>query len=118
MKNSLKIVAIFCMANCFQLIFYPIEALITLNWNPPDLSNDNQTTVLKQTGSNFLVVNIDKANKFNIFSSFRFIIHNFKPNLKSYNLVCLKAYQTNSDLSLHHPFICYKHPLSEYTSGC
>lgn len=116
MKNLLKIIAIFSVAAYFQLIFYSIETLMKLDLNSPNLSSEDQATFLEPTGNNFLYINIDKTSKLNIFPSFRFIINNVKANLKSYHLSCIESYQKNSDLFVHHPFICFKYPLSEFTS--
>jgi len=117
MKNLLKIIAIFSVAAYCQLMFYPIETLLKLDLNSPDLSGEDQATFLEPTGNNFLYINIDKTSKLNIFPSFRFVINNVKPTVKSYNLLSIKAYQKNSDLFVYHPCVCFKHPLSEYTSA-
>ena len=94
-----------------------METLISWEPKSPDLSGEYQISFLKQTDSNSLHINIDKTYKFNIFPYFRFVINNFKTNLRSYHLLCIKAYQKNCDLFVKHPFVCYKHPLSEYTSA-
>lgn len=116
MRNLLKIIAIFCLAACIQLISYPIEILMKLDLNSPDLSGEDQATFLEPIGNNFLYINIDKTSKLNIFPYFRFVINNVKPTLKSYNLLSIKAYHKNSVLFIYHPCVCFKHPLSEYTS--
>jgi len=116
MKNIIKIIPFWCIAICFYLILYPIEILNKMSLNSPNSANDNSTTVFEQTNSSYLFLNIDKINKINVVPSFKYIINDFKPILKSCKFLFIKTYQKNSRLFIHHPFVCYKHPLSEHTA--